>query len=126
MASNFFYPFPKFLEKIEFLAEMKDDEGGDIRYERELKIYYPSDYRQIINPQSGRKIISIYPNPYYWLFTTIGSTHYAFKTFENESMTIQGESSFSEFPDESIIMVIKTESIEIPDDSILFSEDWDF
>ena len=119
------------LEKIEFFTEMeyKEDNNlnSNISYDRKIKMSYPPNWRQIrMDQQNNQKIVLIYPNPYYWLFTTIGTTQYMFKTIETDSFTTQGGSPYSKFPTDNIIMVVKAESIEIPDNSIIFSEEWNF
>ena len=110
------------IEKIEFHTEMEYIEEK-ISYERRLTIYYPQDFRYSrIDQQNSQRVVSIYPNPYFWLFTTIGNTIYLFKTFENRSYTHQGGSIYNNFPNDNILMFIRAESIEIPDNSNIFSE----
>jgi len=116
------------LEKIEFYSNMElNEEQLKIVYQRELKMHYPTNWRdQNIDRQENQGFISIYPNPYFWLLTTTETAHYVFKTFEIRSYTMEGGSTYSKFSTDDVLMIIKAESIEIPDNSLLFSEEWDF
>ncbi len=116
------------LDKIEFHSNMElNEEQLKIVYKRELKMHYPANWReQNLHRQENQGIISIYPNPYFWLLTTTEIAHYVFKTFEIRSYIMEGRSIYSQISADDILMIVKAESIEIPDDSVLFSEEWDF
>ncbi len=119
------------LEKVKFHSEMACGEGENlskIYYDKKLKIKYLPNFRprrQV--QQNNQRVISINPNPYYWIYVNVGNANYVFKTFEPSLITSTlGGSTRSKFSADHILMVLKAESIDIPDNSLMFSEELDF
>lgn len=115
-------------EKVEFHSRMikqndiDDEDLTNLIFSQNLKIRLPQNYSRRTEQPQELGIVNAYKDPYWWLSTTHGNSHYIIKVFPPTRITFASNREVHcEIFSESILSVIKLDLLDIPDDLDIFA-----